>query len=723
MSSPFTSSSSSLDTRSNPEPRSHPRQARTPISNNGSPTGIGTLGSRLIAWFLGVRAPELLNPGALRRAIHQRVLRSRLVWTFFILATVAILILLLFVVGIGIGANWANVPAIDTELPAKSRALTSQADALLVPAIVDADNMFVGMPSAARISAKRPDRALARPLAIRDIPDGYKRVIQALEQNSLNSYRSNAFGADWISSALSAATLGHRGGASSIPQQYARVVLGLGNSHESAREILSRKWTEATYGGAHVLALKRTFGARWMDKMIAEYAEVQPIASSPEVAGLYAGSEIFFGKKPASLTDAQAAVLAAMAQRPVVLRVLTGGRYGLSVAAETFVRRRASYGIAKAFARDNARKNAALQALNAMPLIAPVLPAIYARTTTDKGTLVQPARRAMRVAPSETVAALNELASVSPPDGLSQLTLSVSTADNLSFKDRFVAALQKIDAAGNLGVRLLPSPTLGKAPADVVAVEVDRSGWVKRLYSTTEYLPLDRRLELASSAKIIAALALPGRCALNPSTLAGVFARSHPTELEPYLKACTSQKQLADLMGRFHFEAETPNLAHAISYGMVTATPREAIAAYAAVNDRIHGGAGDVAEARVLQSAYRTEGPDLALPRPRYHLGSDIVGAQTIALARIVLKAAALPGGTVGGLAAKCPALTLAKTGTLGGNGNDGNRARMLAGGFNDGSTFFIFVSARDGGLIGNLSGQDLILLALPFCKRGLPHA
>lgn len=666
--------------------------------------------------FFGVPGAELLTEEALGREVKRAVFGS--LWTrlvFFLLASFIVLALA-FLTMSAVGANWANVAAFDPNLPDKARELHTRELAISAPAVFDSEGTFIGIAPGSMLAGSRPDRAMSVPLRNGDVPDGYRRVIAALEQRSLDTFRSNVFGADWTTSALAAGTLGQRGGASSIPQQLARVVLGLGATNEGPSDILARKWTEATYGGGHAIDLQRRYGSNWVRPLITEYASVQPIASSPEISGLYAGSEVLFGKRPDQLSDAQAAFLAATAQRPINFRILDNGRIGLTIAAERALRNRAAYGIRTAFSGDAMRREQALRELDELPPLTFAAP-----TDASPGalmSLLQPSRRAARLAGSEIAVALKELNAIQPSlDGIQRLNLSIATIPQHLFKSRFVEALQRIDAQGTLGVRLTPSRTFGKPAADVVALEVDPQGLIRRFYSNTDFQPLDRSIELASTGKIIAALALPGRCNLNANYLAGVFARSHPEELEPILSKCASRAQLARLLGTFNLQAGSPNVAHAISYGMVSGTPRMAIAAYSALADRLRGGTGEVREARMLVSASALDGRRIQPERETFRLGSSLVGSGSIDLARVVLRAPALPGGTIAGLAAKCPGLAIAKTGTLGGNGNDGNRGRLLAGAFNDGRAFFIFVSARDGGLIGNLGRQNLIELALPFCQ------
>jgi hypothetical protein len=678
---------------------------------------------RLVGPLIGLKT-RYRKPEVVRREFWEKVWTSPLMVTIAALIALLIVLILIDLNFFAGGIGWSHIAAVDPNLWYKSSAIKSQSEAMTAPAFLDANGEFVGTPPPSLLGQNRPDRALAVAITSRDIPSSYSRIIQSLEQGTLNSYRTNVFGADWTTAGLAAASLGRRGGASSMPQQIARVVLHLGRAGETPTQTLGRKWTEATYGGSLALTLQKQYGAKWIGELIRQYATVQPIAAVPEISGLFAGAQIIFGKTPGKLTDAQSAVLAAAAQRPMVFHHLPDGSYGLTAVAEFRIRARAANGIRKAFADDERRRDQALAELNIMPRISPKQIQGISANDFDAGSLIQPARRAMALAGSDMIIALGELKKASIPlESLSRVGLSSAIGPNVEFKRNFLAELKNLDAKGTLGVSLAPKPTGGKSPADVVAIGIDRLGNIDRVFSTTQYYPLDRPIPLASAGKIIAALALPGRCTLNPHSYAWIFGKSKPEALEPLLRHCATKTQLVALATVFDFHVDAPDIFHAIAYGMVTATPRAAILAYSALEDRLRGGRGAVPAPHIVAKYEDRAGYSAVPPRRIARLTRGIVGTKNVEFARIVLRAPALPGGTVAGLARRCPGLAVAKTGTVGGSGNDGDRSRLLAGAFNDGRAFFIFVTARDGGLIGRLSGADLIQLAEPFCRKGVSNA
>jgi hypothetical protein len=662
---------------------------------------VGVHLARSFAPVFGIRASTLLSDDAVVRQVKRHLSRpttvvGRLVYVAaflftFVLTTTAGLALVALAYSLSAG--------LDFHRGQRLIAFKSQYETITAPAFTDKNGKLLGVPKASQLGTRYKDRALAVPLTPSDVPENYEKIIRALEQRGLDTFRTTPYGGDWVSTTMAGADWFRRGGASGLAQQTARVTFALGHRDEDPFEVISRKWSEATYGAALVFALKRQYGDSWRNALVMTYATVQPIAQSPEISGIYAGSEALFAVPPNLMTDAQAAVIASFARLPGIFEKGAEGRFVLSEGRWRRLLRRAHYGIAVAFANDPKRRDSALAELSRMPK--PVL---------------------MGASPSTALIpiGLGELRAVARLASTSKIRLTVDRDNEVAFTAGMDRALQAIDQSNHLAVGLSNSSTreFGRLAADVVAFDADATGAVRHYYSTSQYLPLDRIIDYASAGKLVAALALPGHCSLRPGSVAWIFAKSQPQPLESLLRRCVSRAKLESLLQRFGFKSGAPDVFHAVSFGLISGTPRALVAAYAAFIDRARGGRGVAGVPHLLSGTVATDGTVEVVNSAQVSLDTNVAGSENIAFARAVLIAPTLPGGTVAGLASECPGIIAAKTGTTGDANNDGNRSRLLAGGFADGRAFLILIQARDGGTVGNVSRLDLLQLAKPLCER-----
>ena len=420
----------------------------------------------------------------------------------------------LIALGLGVAALAGVVVTFAMTASAPSARLDAAMDRWAGVELVDRDGCLLGLIAGARDVGPSTfsDGRFAMPdqkvIVLDDAPDGYWRILLALEDGGLGSWRTvPGLGLDWVSSigAVRDTLSGRLRGASGIPQLLAGTLVTDDPAWQVGR--LTRKWAEVRHAAA-------IYNSHWEGRRSPRFralaASYLPHAISSRgsrggaaLNGVGVAAHVLWGRTPDQLELWQEAVLAAAVRRPIVLAAETDIQ-GQEAAARRWetVRERAINGLRRAYGSNHAGARAATAILSEAPLPSPrMCAALEAVAPEDPVERFQVrfnlARRAEYFAAGALPEATRELRDAYGQDfylDVSRVRLAISGAENVAFQQAVGAQLYR---HGRPDIR----------ESDVILAVADARGRLRLIHQLAERPLLHRPRATASVSKVIAALA------------------------------------------------------------------------------------------------------------------------------------------------------------------------------------------------------------------------
>lgn len=588
--------------------------------------------------------------------------------------------------------------------------------------VFDADGRWIGIVPPASFadwsdgSVLPPDHAAVSPISI---PPVWRTCIAYLEDRTAFDGISSWLGFDpaaLVKAGVQTVFFQRRRGASTLHMQVVRMLNGQSpSSHEPAGAVALRKVAELVGATALARMLHERdpeLSERYIGMHLPLVIGAAGSGFGNSIYGVELAARILFGQSADVLPPEQQAILAAAVKTPVVLAP-PGDDKGQTLALARWkrVEDRADYCLANAFAADSTEIADARQRLLNLPLPIPSLdPKIAALLPTDRREAwriaVNPVRRSLYFAGAELRVAKAELDRAFGSNwrgSLVAMDLTTSAADSRAFADEISSGLRRLQASV-AGLSLDLSNTGSVTAAQVVIALADDKGHLRRLYSSHEGLFLNRKTEIGSTAKMIAALVLsrhtipttpycqapiPGMavaaiddkavCQARSQWVSArdAFARSNSPAVNWALRHYSNHSEMEMTAAAFGLPplGDVPP-ATALSFGVVELTPAEMLRMTEALGGVIAGDrAGDVPFPSVISDVAILGADGVTRSQPvedgeplRGGALRAVIPARAKPFLANVLAATSDPGGTLGSLSslkAELGGTLFAKTGTV----------------------------------------------------------
>lgn len=612
--------------------------------------------------------------------------------------------------------------------------------------LFDIRGRWLGIIPAMRPTVETPQPYLA--VAPRSVPDGFVRVLVALEDRHLGTWRS-LHGIDvprlLMNTALAPLGLAD-GGASSLVMQLARSLRHMRPG--GATPLWKRKIIELMDG----MVLHQRLGGgsspvfrRWLATHLPLATGLRAAPLGGDLRGIRLAARVFWGRTPEQLTLAQQAILAAAVKHPLILLPAEAPATAFARQQHRWqkVKKRAARGLKLALGEQDTAVQQALAELAAMPHpmparealareLAPHTPAlrlgiaangrtraIYALGPTTLSTIRREWRAA--VAPHRRTAEA------------SQLHLALHGPANARLRRRINQLLPRLSAHPRVVQKL--------ERAIVLVAVADATGRMRLLHQSHAGL-LDASMEPGSIAKTVGALALAlrgdapaqqycrvalrDRRSTSPSgpcrttlTARQAFARSDSPAVFGALRRVPEQqlRRLAALFGlRLH--AGTP-AATALTLGLAETTPRSVLRLMLHLTQLARTGHAGQVRITTFASLRDAHKPSASVQDARMplRLGGGARGYLTA-----VLHAPLQPGGTLARLPRLAPHVRwlLGKTGTVDSPGGN-TRAKWITASFDmPGGPWALVavVSSPDAAPLGRRLGDLIVPLAAAAARE-----
>lgn len=365
----------------------------------------------------------------------------------------------------------------------------------------------------------KPGSAGARAvLPSRSVPNDFFLLLETLEGTS-DTLHGNWYGLNYWSFAKTAVCLASLGavggtpdgcgGASTLVMQSARGAHGWWGGQQEGW--VRRKLTEIL--DAPSLSVIYPDGSDARRAFVADNLSYGSVGGF-ELWGVRNASLVYFGVEPADATLAQQALLAALPLRRMTLRcrAATPEERLSDDKKWTRLRDRAVFGLAHAFAADDARALAAIAELKNMkrPTRTAQLPnqlVAGLRADVACAASANPLARMGLLASSELETLRPELMRVAQqhPGPIDEIRLTVDVAAQRAFKLETLRVLRGVQREQRAS--LSTSLTTGDGRADVLLVSMRPDGGIERLFASATRQLLDRPRRIGSIGKIAVALA------------------------------------------------------------------------------------------------------------------------------------------------------------------------------------------------------------------------
>ncbi len=575
-----------------------------------------------------------------------------------------------------------------------------------------------------------PDHVAVVPVSI---PPVWLRCISYLEDRTAFDGISHRIGfnpAALVKSGVQTVFFHRRRGASTLLMQVIRTLNGESPSpDEPLGAVALRKIAELV--GASTLAQMLhdrdpALLARYIGMHLPLVIGAGGSGFGDELNGIELASRVLFGRAANELPSEEQAILAAAVKTPVVLAP-PGDERGQKLALERWerIKLRAEYCLDHGFATGSADFAAARQRLLDLSLPFPsVDPDLKAQLPTDRRKawqiIVNPVRRTLYFAGQDVRLAKEELHRAFASNWRGELIaihLTTSAVDSRATRNEIVAGLRRLQASVPSLLLDLANPQARDA-AQVVAAVADDKEHLRELYSSDEGLFLNRKAELGSTAKMIAAVVLSRRTSPNTPYCRAPIPGMAVAEPEDKTACRDHSRWLAarDVFGRSVSPAVNWALRHysyagemdktaaafglppfgdvppatALSLGIVELTPAEMLRMTGAVGEVLTGNGGDVPFPTIIANATFLGSDGVARNQPvpvGERLRGDrlraVIPARGRAFLANVLAATSDAGGTLaslGPLKATLDGALYAKTGTVSVKGD--TQAVQIAGVF-----------------------------------------